>query len=118
MEKQHQDIYVRLQRHLDRQPVGFPATPSGAEIRILKGTPRVFRHQADSGNTLTKEFCPDCGSQLFGTGSGRPGIRNVKVGSMDDASFVRPAINLYASRHLPFVILDPELENYDEMSTS
>ena len=36
MEKQHQDVYVRLQRHLDRQPVGFPATPSGAEIRILK----------------------------------------------------------------------------------
>jgi len=30
------DVYIRLQRHLDRQPVGFPATPSGAEIRILK----------------------------------------------------------------------------------
>lgn len=30
------DVYVRLQRHLDRQPVGFPATPSGAELRILR----------------------------------------------------------------------------------
>lgn len=30
------DVYVRLQRHLDQQPVGFPATSSGAEIRILK----------------------------------------------------------------------------------
>jgi ferredoxin len=29
-------IYRELQRHLDRQPVGFPATKSGAEIRILK----------------------------------------------------------------------------------
>lgn len=29
-------IYVRLQQHLDRQAVGFPATRSGAEIRILK----------------------------------------------------------------------------------
>jgi len=29
-------VYVRLQQHLDRQAVGFPATRSGAEIRILK----------------------------------------------------------------------------------
>jgi len=32
-------IYRDLQQHLDRQPVGFPATKSGAEIRILK---RIF----------------------------------------------------------------------------
>jgi electron transport complex protein RnfB len=29
-------IYRELQRHLDRMPVGFPATESGVEIRILK----------------------------------------------------------------------------------
>ena len=29
-------VYVKLQEHLDRQAVGFPATRSGAEIRILK----------------------------------------------------------------------------------
>jgi electron transport complex protein RnfB len=31
-----EDVYINLQRHLDRQPVGFPNTRSGAEIRILK----------------------------------------------------------------------------------
>ncbi|MGA8017750.1 MAG: 4Fe-4S binding protein [Desulfobacterales bacterium] len=29
-------IYVRLQKHLDSQAVGFPATRSGVEIKILK----------------------------------------------------------------------------------
>lgn len=29
-------IYVRLQKHLDNQAVGFPATRSGVEIKILK----------------------------------------------------------------------------------
>ena len=29
-------LYRRLQQHLDRMPVGFPATGSGVEIRILK----------------------------------------------------------------------------------
>jgi ferredoxin len=29
-------VYVDLQRHLDSQAIGFPATKSGAELRILK----------------------------------------------------------------------------------
>ena len=29
-------VYIRLQKHLDNQAVGFPATRSGVEIRILK----------------------------------------------------------------------------------
>jgi ferredoxin len=31
-----EDLYRKLQKHLDRMPVGFPATESGVEIRILK----------------------------------------------------------------------------------
>ncbi len=30
------DVYRKLQQHLDKQPVGFPPTSSGAEIRILQ----------------------------------------------------------------------------------
>lgn len=36
------DIYLRLREHLDSMPAGYPATASGAEIRMLKKfyTPR------------------------------------------------------------------------------
>ena len=30
------EVYIRLQKHLDNQPVGFPATQSGVELKILK----------------------------------------------------------------------------------
>jgi Na+-translocating ferredoxin:NAD+ oxidoreductase subunit B len=42
LDKNEDRSYVRLQKHLDRQAVGFPATKSGAEIRVLKHifTPR------------------------------------------------------------------------------
>lgn len=36
MMKNPDQIYVDLQKHLDQQAVGFPATKSGVEIRILK----------------------------------------------------------------------------------
>jgi electron transport complex protein RnfB len=31
-----EDLYRSLQQHLDRMPIGFPATESGVELRILK----------------------------------------------------------------------------------
>lgn len=34
--EQNDQVYIKLQKHLDNQAVGFPATRSGAEIRILK----------------------------------------------------------------------------------
>ena len=49
------DIYRELQQHLDRMPVGYPATDSGVEIRILK---RFFTHrEAEIATKLT--FIPE-----------------------------------------------------------
>ena len=60
-------IYRDLQRHLDKQPVGFPASKSGAELRILRriftpeearlalhlsykpATPEIVRERAEAG---------------------------------------------------------------------
>jgi Na+-translocating ferredoxin:NAD+ oxidoreductase subunit B len=34
--EKHAKAYIDLQRHLDRQAIGFPATKTGSELRILK----------------------------------------------------------------------------------
>jgi NAD-dependent dihydropyrimidine dehydrogenase PreA subunit len=34
--EQNQKVYVKLQKHLDNQAIGFPATRSGVELKILK----------------------------------------------------------------------------------
>lgn len=36
MIKEKQDVYRELQVHLDKMPIGYPATKSGVEIRLLK----------------------------------------------------------------------------------
>lgn len=36
MEQNKLDVYQELRKHLDKLPIGFPATESGVEIRILK----------------------------------------------------------------------------------
>lgn len=55
MEK-NEHVYIKLQRHLDSQAIGFPATRSGSERRILK---HIFTPQeAEIATCLTYKFEP------------------------------------------------------------
>ena len=48
------DLYRRLQRHLDNAPIPLPASPSGAELRLLK---HLFTPQeAEIALSLSKEI--------------------------------------------------------------
>lgn len=85
------------------------------DIVITQGTPKEYQHKSDAGNTMTKQFCGDCGSQLFGIGSGSPGVKHVKAGTLDDVGDMRPAINVFTRGKLPFTFLDPDTEQYDTM---
>lgn len=54
--KNIEQVYIQLQRHLDSQAIGFPATRSGSEIKILK---HIFTPQeAEIATFLTYKFEP------------------------------------------------------------
>jgi hypothetical protein len=54
--EQNKQIYAKLQKHLDNQAVGFPATRSGVEIKILK---HIFTPQeAEIACCLSYKFEP------------------------------------------------------------
>jgi len=78
------------------------------DVRIT-GETASYQHQADSGNTMTKRFCPNCGSPLFGENSGREGMISVRAGTIDQVELVKPARNVYVSSKIPSTPLDPDL---------
>ena len=84
------------------------------DLVVLQGTTKTYSHTADSGNAMNKEFCPECGSQLFGFGSGNQGIRTVKVGTIDDASAIQPQIEVFVSKALPFPRHPEFTEKFDK----
>lgn len=51
-------LYRRLQQHLDRMPVGFPATDSGIELRILQRLFTVEEAEAALGLSMMPETAP------------------------------------------------------------
>ena len=80
----------------------------------INGKTSIYEYVSDRGNTLIKEFCKNCGSLLYGTNTGRPGIRSIYVGCLDDTSFVEPKWNVFISRQLPFISIDKNLDNFKE----
>ena len=54
--EQNDPVYIKLQKHLDSQAVGFPATKTGVEIRILK---HIFTpEEAGIASLLSYKFEP------------------------------------------------------------
>ena len=80
------------------------------EAVTSKGTLTQFNHTADSGNEMTKWFCAKCGTLMFGSSSGRPGILTVRAGTLDDTCIVNPVMNVYTDSMVFSSPMDPALE--------
>ena len=60
-----------------------------ADFHIAGGQPKRFTKRADSGNELTRHFCPECGSPIYTSSPRHPEFVYVKAGTLDDPSVVR-----------------------------
>lgn len=68
-----------------------------ADVEIT-GDTLTFPVTADSGNVLTRHFCGTCGSRVFQTNTGRPGMVMLPVGIFEDSSWYKPQMVLYTGR--------------------
>lgn len=75
-------------------------------FRFTKGEAKAFQRAGLEG-AATREFCPDCGTQLLTRSPGLPGAVILKIGSLDTPSEFRgPQIILqtadaHAFHHIP-----------------
>ncbi|MDC0077838.1 GFA family protein [Deltaproteobacteria bacterium] len=82
---------------------------------LIKGSPKVYQHLADSGNQMTKKFCGNCGAQMFSLGSGRPGIVIIRGGTIDNLEIIQPTLNIFVSSKIPSTPLDESLSTFEKM---
>lgn len=59
------------------------------------GTPAVYEDKGTSGQPLFRMFCGKCGSSLATDAKAFPGILFVKAGTLDDASWVNPGLEIW-----------------------
>lgn len=89
-------------------------------ITILSGRPKPVAVPTESGRPHEIHRCPDCGTALWSDYGGRPALRFVRVGTLDDPSALRPDVHIYVRSKLPWVALPedtPAFEAYYDIQT-
>jgi hypothetical protein len=75
----------------------------------ITGEPRDFVSTADSGNTMHRRFCPNCGVHLFSEAESRPHLIFVRAGTLDDVEVAQPAATIWVSSAPSWACIDERL---------
>ena len=84
-----------------------------AAFSMTRGEPLSWSRRADSGRIVNCFFCGACGCRLFHNSPSRPGRVNLKPGTLDDASGLRPVGDVWTASRQGWVDLLPGGQRYD-----
>jgi hypothetical protein len=83
------------------------AIVASAAFKITQGTPKRYSAVADSGRTLHRYFCGDCGSGIYSQRETNPEMVVVRAGTMDDAGDMKITGNIWTKSARPWAYIDP-----------
>ncbi len=81
------------------------------------GALTFYESSADSGNAVSRGFCPTCGAPVYSTNSGMPGLAFVRASSLDDPEIFQPSMVVYAKRAASWDLIDPALRRFEGMAS-
>lgn len=81
----------------------------------VEGEVKFYEAPADSGNIVSRGFCPTCGSPIYSTNSGMPGMIFVRASSLDDPEVFKPQMVVYTDRAASWDFVDHSLPSFAAM---
>jgi hypothetical protein len=81
----------------------------------ITGEVKFFDVKGDSGKTISRGFCPNCGSRLFSLLEVAPALMGIAAGSLDDPASYKPGMNIYTASAQPWTHMDPALPKFPQM---
>lgn len=88
------------------------------ETFSVTGEVRAYDRPADSGNIVSRVFCPTCGGPVYSLNSAMTGMAFIRVSSLDDPEIATPQMIVYSSRAPSWDVMDPSLPSFPEMPTA
>ena len=79
----------------------------------LLGEVTWFESIADSGNRMSRGFCPACGTPLFSKADSRPKLIFVRAGALDDPNLMAPQMTIWTAEAPDWAWIDPALPQYE-----
>jgi hypothetical protein len=72
------------------------------------GRATPWKRTGESGNTLTFNFCPTCGSTVYFENEAFPGIIGIAIGNFADPNFPAPTIAVWEETRHSWLSLPPD----------
>ncbi|WP_220634840.1 GFA family protein [Georgfuchsia toluolica] len=82
---------------------------------VVKGKATCFDTKADSGNTVTRYFCSQCGSNLWSVPNGIPDLLIIKAGTLDDPSGITPGMSIFCDSAQPWAVIPDAIPRFPKM---
>jgi hypothetical protein len=79
----------------------------------IDGEIRWYASTADSGRTIERGFCPNCGTHLLARAGGRKDLVMLRIGTLDDHGSVAPQSVIWAESAPQWACFDPDLPRTD-----
>lgn len=92
------------------------AIPRGS--LVIKGQLSFHKNKADSGNMVTRGFCPHCGSHIYAENSGFPQFEFIRAGSLHDLELFKPTMVVYSGSGASWDHISAELPRFEKMPTT
>jgi hypothetical protein len=86
-----------------------------ASVLKMTGMLKTFTKSGDTGKSIHRRFCPECGSGIVDEADAMPGAAMINVGTLDDRSWVKPQSEVYCDSAQPWVRLGGELQRFGKM---
>jgi hypothetical protein len=86
------------------------AVIASSDFRLTQGAPKCYAVRADSGRTLLRYFCGDCGSPIYSQREASPERMVVRAGTFDDSSAMKVTANIWTKSARPWSWIDPASE--------
>ena len=81
----------------------------------VQGALKTFDDRGDSGRTVHRRFCPECGSAITTERQARPDTTIVMAGTLDDASWLKPTMEIFCDSAQPWVSLGGDRQRFPKM---
>ena len=102
-------------KHCQKQAGTVFSTLVGVPRASLKmsGKPlKTYRDTGDSGQPVLRQFCEDCGSPIISDVAVMPDLLFIKAGTLDDATWLTPQVEIWTDRKASWVSFDGEIAGF------
>lgn len=81
----------------------------------VTGELKTYEDKGESGQPILRRFCPECGSSVMAEAKVMPGLELIEAGTLDDPSWVTPAMQVWCNSAQPWLALEGEWQRFQKM---